>query len=37
VVYEPKTPLMNLFGSLLQAAGAKTEQYPQVIGRLERI
>jgi len=37
VVYEPKTPLMNLFGSLLQAAGAKTEEYPQVSGRLERI
>lgn len=37
VVYEPKTPLMHLFGSLLQAAGAKTDAHPQVSGRLERI
>ena len=37
IVYEPKTPLMNLFGSLLHTAGVATDAHPQVSGRLEGI
>lgn len=37
IVYEPKTPLMNLFGSLLEAATVVTDAHPQVSGRLGRI
>jgi len=37
IVYEPKTPLMSLYGSLLQAAGVATDAHPQVGGRLDGI
>lgn len=37
IVYESKTPLMNLFGSLLEAAGIATDAYPQVSGRLGQL
>lgn len=37
IVYEPKTPLMNLFGSLLDTAGVATDAHPQVSGRLDGI
>ncbi len=37
VTYTPKTPLMDLYGSLLDTAGVKTAPYAQVSGRLENI
>ncbi|MEO1993444.1 MAG: DUF1552 domain-containing protein [Pirellulales bacterium] len=37
VVYTPKTPLMDLYGSLLDTAGVKTDPYSQVSGRLDNI
>ena len=35
--YEPKTPLNNLFASLLDRMGAKSESLPEATGRLEGI